>query len=211
MKELFKKISSEKRERIIESAILEFAARGFDNANTNAIAKNAHISVGSLFQYFESKKDLFMFILKHCSKMLIDAFQKVVLDDDSFFVTVEKILRRLINESLENPNYVKLYFEMTSPSKSYIEKQVVDEMESYAYRLYCKIIQKGQREGVVRADCDTHVFSFLLDNLFMMFQYSFSCDYYQERFKIYGGDDIIDQHERIISQSMKFIRGAFSA
>lgn len=211
MKELFTKIKKDKRERVIQAAIFEFASRGYDNANTNAIAKSAHISVGSLFQYFESKEDLFMFIVRYCAQMLVDAFKEVVLESDSFFVTVEKILRRLIRESRENPDFVKLYFEMTSPSKSYLQKQVVREMESYSASLYYSIIKKGQRDGVVREDCDIRLFSFLLDNLFVMFQYSFSCGYYQERFRIYGGEDIPQQDERIVTQFMKFIGGAFSS
>lgn len=211
LNELFTKIAAEKRERVIEAAILEFAANGYENANTNTIAKNAKISVGSLFQYFKNKEDLFMFIVEHCSQILIGAFNDVVSDSDTFFVTVEKILRRLIKESRENPNYIKLYFELTTPSKSYIERRVVNEMESYSSKLYRQIILKGQSEGVIRQDCDLSIFPFLLDNLFVMLQYSFSCGYYQERFKIYGGEDILGHDDQIVSETLKFIKGAFSA
>jgi len=59
MKELFLKISEEKRQRIYDAAIHEFLKNGYDNANTNRIAKNANISIGSLFKYFENKEDIF--------------------------------------------------------------------------------------------------------------------------------------------------------
>lgn len=211
MNQLFMKIPEEKRGRIIDAAVIEFAEHGYDNANTNKIAQNAHISVGSLFQYFENKEDLFMTIVKYCSQLLMKAFEEVVVENDSFFVTIEKILRKVINESRKAPNIVKLYFEMSSPSKTHIVQRTVNELESYSCNLYCSIIRKGQQQGVIRKDCDLRIFSFLLDNVFVMFQYSFSCSYYQERFKIYAGDDILNQDDLIVEQSMKFIKTAFSS
>jgi TetR/AcrR family transcriptional regulator len=205
------KIPEEKRNRIIDAAVLEFATCGYDNANTNKISKNAHISVGSLFQYFENKEDLFLTIVKYCSQLLMAAFEEVVVEKDSFFVTIEKILRKIIKESRKDPNVIKLYLEMSSPSKSHIVRQAVNELEGYSHSLYCSIISKGQEQGVLRKDCDLRIFSFLLDNLFMMLQYSFSCGYYRERFKIYGGEDILNQDDLIVEQSLKFIKSAFSA
>lgn len=211
MTELFRKIPEEKRNCVIQAAVDEFAEHGYESANTNKIAKAAHISVGSLFQYFENKEDLFLSVVQYGSQLLIDAFQEVVLESDPFFVTVEKILRRIIRESHEHPNYVKLYFEMTAPSKATIERQVVSEMEEYSHRLYCRAILKGKEEGVIRPDCDLRIFPFLLDNLFMMLQYSFSCGYYQERFKLYGGESALNEEDYIVEQTMKFMKGAFSA
>lgn len=211
MKELFLKISEEKRNRVIDAAMLEFATYGYENANTNKIAHNAHISVGSLFQYFENKEDLFLTIVKHCAQLLSNAFAEVVIEGDSFFVTVEKILRKIVLESRRNPNFMKLYFEMSSPAKAPIIRQAVNELEGYSYKLYCSLIRRGQQQGAVRQDCDLHIFPFLLDNLFIMLQYSFSCGYYQERFKIYGGDDILNQEDLIVEQSLKFIKAAFAA
>ncbi len=211
MKELFTKIPVEKRERIIDAAMLEFATYGYENANTNKIAKNAHISVGSLFKYFESKEDLFLMIVGHCSELLRSAFEEVVDEDDSFFVTVEKILRKIIKESRENPSIMKLYFELSAPGKAPVIQQAANELEGYSHALYRSIILKGQQQGIIREDCDLNIFPFLLDNLFMMLQYSFSCEYYQERFKIYGGEGILEQDDLIVEQTLKFIEAAFSA
>jgi TetR/AcrR family transcriptional regulator len=48
--ESFLRLEAEKRERIISAAVNEFAERGYELANTNHIAEQAMISVGSLFQ-----------------------------------------------------------------------------------------------------------------------------------------------------------------
>lgn len=211
MNKLFLKIPEEKRMRVIDAAILEFATHGYENSNTNKIAKNAHISVGSLFQYFENKEDLFLTVVKHCTQLLSDTFAEVVIEGDSFFVTIEKILHKIIQVSHENPNIMKLYFEMSSPSKAQIIRKTVNNLEGYSYNLYCLIIRKGLKQGIIREDCDLHIFPFLLDNLFIMLQYSLVCDYYQERFKVYCGEDILNHEDQIVEQSMKFIKAAFAS
>ena len=45
-KPTFDNISAEKRERIIGAATGEFAAKGFDNANMNVIAKKENLICG---------------------------------------------------------------------------------------------------------------------------------------------------------------------
>jgi len=52
-------IDSDKRERIINAAIKEFARYPYGKASTNNIVKNAGISKGLLFHYFESKQILY--------------------------------------------------------------------------------------------------------------------------------------------------------
>ena len=58
-KEIFDRIPEERRKNLLETAIHEFAHHGFDNANINTIAEKAGISVGSIYKYFDTKKDLF--------------------------------------------------------------------------------------------------------------------------------------------------------
>jgi len=62
MNEAFEKIDIEKKDRIINSAFEEFSKYGFDKASTNNIVKNANISKGLLFHYFNNKKSLFEYL-----------------------------------------------------------------------------------------------------------------------------------------------------
>ena len=52
----------EKRERIINAAINEFTKKGYRNASTNEIVKEAGISKGLIFHYFKNKKQLYLFL-----------------------------------------------------------------------------------------------------------------------------------------------------
>ena len=70
----FLSLKPEKQERILNAAIKEFAKKGYKNAATDNITKEANISKGALFHYFNSKKDLFLFLYDHALQILMNEF-----------------------------------------------------------------------------------------------------------------------------------------
>lgn len=72
MHENFITLEQEKRDRIINAAMHEFAAKGFKNASTNEIVKKAGISKGALFHYFTTKKDLYEFLHHYSTDFFIE-------------------------------------------------------------------------------------------------------------------------------------------
>ncbi|WP_371326123.1 TetR/AcrR family transcriptional regulator [Corynebacterium sp. HMSC073D01] len=60
----FCNLPADKREHITTAATTEFARHGYEQANTNRIAKEADISVGVLFKYFPTKADLFLYVAR---------------------------------------------------------------------------------------------------------------------------------------------------
>lgn len=60
-KRTFNRLDEDKKERIIRAAIAEFHRNGFENAKIGNIADDAQIAKGSIYQYFEDKKELFMY------------------------------------------------------------------------------------------------------------------------------------------------------
>lgn len=51
-------LPAEKRQRVYDAAVAEFGERGFEAGSLNVISREAGVSKGSLFQYFEDKLDL---------------------------------------------------------------------------------------------------------------------------------------------------------
>ena len=62
-KETFYRLPDEKRERIMAAAEREFLENSFEAASINRIIKEAAIPRGSFYQYFEDKKDIFLYIV----------------------------------------------------------------------------------------------------------------------------------------------------
>lgn len=71
---------SDKLQRIKAAAKALFTERGFDRATTRAIAKRAHVGLGTLFNYADDKRDLvFLIFIDELDRLSDDAFGNVDL------------------------------------------------------------------------------------------------------------------------------------
>lgn len=82
MKETFKNISDEKRNKIIEASILEFGKNGYKDGSTNRLVMTLGISKGSLFKYFHSKLDLYEYLVDICLGNLLDHMSEFQVKED---------------------------------------------------------------------------------------------------------------------------------
>ena len=70
----FDRLPQDKRGKVLEASIKEFAEKGYTNASTNAIVREAGVSKGLLFHYFRSKRDLYLAALDYCLNVQMDYF-----------------------------------------------------------------------------------------------------------------------------------------
>ena len=68
----FEGIDSDKKDAIFNAALSEFARKGYKQASTNQIVKDAGISKGLLFHYFNSKKDLYLYLYDHFVQVFLE-------------------------------------------------------------------------------------------------------------------------------------------
>jgi AcrR family transcriptional regulator len=61
-----RKSAAERRDEILEAALVEFAAHGLEGGSTEAIAKAVGISQPYVFRLFGTKKQLFMATVERC-------------------------------------------------------------------------------------------------------------------------------------------------
>jgi len=79
----------EKQDRILNAALKEFAEKGYKNASTNQIVKDAGISKGLLFHYFNNKKDLYLFLYDHFIEIFVEQIkERVDWDEKDIFITI---------------------------------------------------------------------------------------------------------------------------
>ena len=210
-KPTFMNIPEEKREKILSVAVNEFAHNGFENANINTIAKKAEVSVGSLYKYFDTKTDLFLTSVDYGLKSLEVIMETIVQSDEDVMVKLEKLIRVAIEFSRRNTVLIKLYNEVTSESNAELVKKIATYVESVTSEAYKKAVIEGQVAGEIRTDIDPGMAAFFVDNLLMNIQFSYACDYYCERYKIYAGEDIFQKDEFAIENILRFIKAALKS
>lgn len=205
----FDRVSQEKKTRIINTAITEFAKHGFESANINQIASIAGVSVGAMYKYFASKEDLYLYIIHYCVEKLKMLLEEAIAGETQLLPKIEKIIKAIQFHSRENSELNKIYNVMTTEIRSELVWKIVSEMEGVTAELYKHMIEQGKIEGIVREDADARAFAYFLDNLFILLQFSYSCEYYKERMKLYVGQDVFENDDQLAEQLMKFIKGAF--
>lgn len=70
--------ATERREAILEAAILEIAAKGFASATTAGVARRAGISQPYVFRFFPTKKDLALAVVDRCVSRILGDWEKAV-------------------------------------------------------------------------------------------------------------------------------------
>ncbi len=109
-KQRFYNLPIEKRERILNSAIKEFSRVPVNQVSINKIIKEANISRGSFYQYFEDKNDLIREIMSGYKNSMIENIKSHLQKMDiSIFDLALEILESTIIFT-EEKNNQKLCF-----------------------------------------------------------------------------------------------------
>ncbi len=97
------KRSQEKKEKIKNVAIKLFSEKGYHNVSTNEIAKNASISIGTLYNYFSDKKAIYDELVGDLYTQILSQITPEVLSpSDSPIVLIE----RYVNLIMEGHTYM---------------------------------------------------------------------------------------------------------
>jgi AcrR family transcriptional regulator len=153
-----------KRERIVDSAMRQFAEHGYQGAKVEDIAMELGIAKGSIFQHFGSKAGLFLQAYKRAVLTLpawLDAPDEV--QAEGFFATVRFWLERTEHLIKEDwiPNRVVLIgnYGTDLRLKRDINRWLVSE-DPYGT---LEFVEWGQQRGEVRADVDLEIIVSMVD------------------------------------------------
>jgi AcrR family transcriptional regulator len=100
----------QRKDRILEAALIEFSDKGYKKASTNTIVREAGVSKGLLFHYYKSKKDLYILLFNHANKVIEEELYAEVNYAD------RDVLNRLYQSTIahieayeKHPLFVKLF------------------------------------------------------------------------------------------------------
>ncbi|MGF9966971.1 TetR/AcrR family transcriptional regulator [Bacillus rhizoplanae] len=149
----FLNLDKEKQDRIINAAIKEFAQKGYDKASTNEIVKEAGISKGLLFHYFQNKKQLYLFLYEHMIEILMEKItEKINWDEKDIFVRYRQIALLKIEVYQIYPemlNFIKSIYKDSSPDvKIDINRREKKLLENSLNKLFSDIDLSKFKKGI---------------------------------------------------------------
>lgn len=149
----FENLDEDRKKKILDVCIHEFAERGYEKASTNSIIKVAGISKGILFHYFGNKRSLFLYIVDYCTRKILEEYIKYPLTEtgDIFIRLIELgVIKLKIMHA--NPDISKIMLEafLNSPQDigCEIEKKYSLLSSEFMPELFREIDYSKFREGV---------------------------------------------------------------
>ncbi len=199
-KETFFNLNEEKQEKVMRAAISEFIKHGFEKGNIGDIAKNAGVAKGSMYQYFENKRELFLYSEQWCVELLMKKYGKytVVTNKDinifDFLYESSKELWIQMREERESIIFIQdvflgKYNTLVDESMSYMMKV------SNEYTL--QLIRQGKENGHIRKDIDDNFLCLYITGTSLKFK-----EYMMSRARNLG-EDIIDEPFEIVEKELK--------
>lgn len=143
----FLKLKDEKKQAILEAAVHEFSRVPYSAASINQIIKEAGISRGSFYTYFEDKDDLMQYMLRGFR----DAFQRKVMEAlkeerGNPFAAPLKLLSDVMEEGEDGLGY-KMYKNMLSDLNMVNHNHLFGIrgacFQDESYRSFCRRFYEG--------------------------------------------------------------------
>lgn len=109
-KQTFRNLPEEKREAFVGIALEEFARNDYASASVSRIVARAGIAKGSVYQYFEDKRDLFLYLLERAQQTLLEALGGDVPPDPEhgFFAALRWQMGATVRAALAHPLEARL-------------------------------------------------------------------------------------------------------
>lgn len=144
-KPLFFELEAPKRNRITEVMLEEFANYSFNESSTNRIVKEAGISKGSLFKYFDNKEDIYFYLVDSILQDFIEASQGYVTElPKGLYDRVLKYAEMEFDWYIKNPVAYTLMKKAFVKSDSEIYKKTEERYAVQGEALYYSLFDDVQ-------------------------------------------------------------------
>lgn len=204
-KDTFINISKERRDRVLDAAKKEFASKGYRASNINTIAKEAGISIGSLYSYFASKEDLFLCILEQGCEYLYEALNDISKEQNIIDI-LRDLFRKASHYAKTYPEINQMYLDVTTQGMSHLSSRLSNKIESGTMKFYLEIIDNAKKRGQIPGYIENRLLALTFDNLILMFQFAYTSEYHKKRMEIFLGREFANQEERNIEGIVSIIR-----
>ncbi|MCB8977116.1 MAG: TetR/AcrR family transcriptional regulator [Ardenticatenaceae bacterium] len=164
-KETFFNLPEEKRQRIIDLALAEFAENDYDAASISRIVAQAGIAKGSFYQYFENKEDLHAYLLTLGAEAKAQFLGSNPPDPAmGTFAYIRWLSQAGIEFELARPLLSQIGYRAIRSGALPPDMQA--QAKSGAADFFRQLVQQGQSRGDIAPDIDPDLAAFLFNTVF---------------------------------------------
>ena len=213
----FFNLPEEKRQSVIDAALEEFSLHDYKTASLSRMVEKAGIAKGSMYQYFDNKKDLYLYLIDYAAQVKLTYLSQMSDPGrQNFFDLFKDISRNSTRFNLSQPKYSRLLYHAAREKYNEELGDLAAQLREVA-RNYIKDIMLAARErGEIRKDIDIDLASFCINQIsidledYVSARYGFS---YSEILK--EGKESLpltpDQVEEVLTDVINFFRQGLEA
>ncbi len=135
------------RQRIIHEAAGEFARLGFDQANINTIAELAGIGKGTIYLYFENKRELFLTMLRYIAQAQMTSIRLALAREGTLQQRLERLFCAFVHLAEQESDTFNVYM-----SALYGVNRAFQDEATKLLRDYVAVIALMLEEGRTRGE-----------------------------------------------------------
>jgi len=132
-----RKSATERRDEILDAAVVEFAAHGLGGGSTEAIAKAVGISQPYVFRLFGTKKQLFMATVERCLRGTLELFHTAsagLVGEDVLHAIGEAYSERLVTDPTYLHAQMQAYAACDDPDIRQVVRRGFGDLVEYVER-----------------------------------------------------------------------------
>jgi len=162
-KNTFLKLNPAKKKLLIDSFLKEFGLKPYDEASLTQVVKSMGIAKGSIYQYFNDKLDLFLYLQSECNAVKMNYVANISRDDYPDFWSYYKALyTKGINFDINHPLESNFLHNIAKNIHSPSLKELAKEWKKQAIGWMSSMIQNEVDLGNFRKDKPVKAMAFLL-------------------------------------------------
>jgi AcrR family transcriptional regulator len=160
-RDTFHNLPVDKRDRLIEIARDEFAAHDYHTASISRIVATMGIAKGSLYQYFEDKQDLYLYLVGEASNTMLEAIAPTESNDGDLFDTVREQMTATVATAARYPTRARLLeraFTANLPFQELIQAQAQATSGTH----FARLVESAAERGELNPNLDPGIAAFVI-------------------------------------------------
>ncbi len=177
-----------RRQQIIAAAIKAFAAKNYDGASMNDIAREAGITKRAIYRYFPGKRELFYAVRNEVYGSIVDHLWKELPEASNFNQLADALMRSHFRFGVENPDMLRVVVNTISEAATREFQENIEGLLAERAEEIEKLMQAGIEEGTLDPALDTSFVSWILVLIYFFLVYMLA---YEEDWLIPRGEEAV--------------------
>jgi TetR/AcrR family transcriptional regulator, fatty acid metabolism regulator protein len=145
--------AADKRRVILDAAVRVFARQGFHTCRVSDIADEARVAYGLVYHYFSSKEEILDTLFLERWELMLEAISQADAEQPTAPEKLCAIAAFIVDSYRYDPELMKVIIvEVTRAANTFGRTHLAKIRE--AYDRITEIVERGQADGVFRAEID---------------------------------------------------------